>query len=211
MGYEWLMSDFDQAATAAGPAPGFPNLEPKRIKVFGVMHIVFGGMGLLQLLFGVLMAVSGLQEKLLKLSSAASPPGTFELQMEMTERLQTYTWISWGIMCILGVLLLKAGIGLVRKKKESVAASNLYAWTSIGMKVVMLILFFTMALPAFNEMFESLVDSSVAGGKATLMTMRISSAVGGVLGPVLGAIYPILALVMLNKPVVRDFFKVQGQ
>ena len=152
-----------------------------------------------------------LQEKFLKLSSAASPAGTYELQVEMTERMETYTWITWGITCIIGVLLLKAGIGLVRKKKESVAASNLYAWTSIGMKVVMLILFLTMALPVLNEMFEGWVDSSVPGAEAMLMTMRITMAVTGVVVPALGAIYPILALVMLNKPVVWDFFKVQGQ
>lgn len=212
MGYDGAMSDFDEVARQAGltptPSGGPPPLEPKRIKVFGVLHIVFGSLGLLQVLMN--LAMMPFQEKLMTMSAGGSED-LAGLQLAIADKLKPYTWIAMGLGVIVAGMILRAGIGLVTKKKNSLAASNQYAWVSIGVKLLSLVLFVVLVLPAYNEMFESMVVPSAPGGGNILMVMKVSASIGGIVGPVLMCVYPILALVMLNKPLVKDFLAAQSR
>ncbi len=206
------MSDFDQVGGRAGPGGEFPNPEPKRIKVFGVMHIVFGALGFLHVLWGLVSVVfPGIQESMMTLSSAGAPEGMYELQMDLVKKLAPYTWISLLLIVVVAGLMMRAGIGLVKQKRGAVGASNLYAWVSLATKLVMLLLFFAVVQPAYDALFEGMIDSTAPQAKAMLGMMRILTAATGVLGPVLMSIYPILALVMLNKPVVKNYFSGLGR
>ena len=188
----------------AEPAAAFPNFEPKRVKVFGVMHIVFGGLGFGQVLGN--LAMTPFQKQIMSFSSMGSPDEVMEAQLVMMEKLKPFTWISIVITLILASLIMRAGLRLVKKKPGALPASNLYAWCSIGAKAILLILFFVMVQPIYNEMFESMFDDTTPGADEALLVMRIATSVGGILGPLVTMVYPILALTMLNKKIVKDYF-----
>ena len=121
------MSDFDQAAEGAVPGGGPPSLEPKRTKVFGTIHIAFGGLGLL-------MSVASLV--MMQFQAAPGAEDYNRVTLELAEKVKRMSYVGLVCTVILGSLLLT---------------------------------------------------------------------------PVIGAIYPILVLALLNKPIVKRFFAAQGQ
>lgn len=204
------MSDFDQAVVGAGPEGGPPNLEPKRIKVFGVMHIVFGGLGLLMSLASLVM----MQFQKLIIEKTQTAPGMEEynrVSIELTEKMAPMSYIGILFTVILGSLLLVAGINLVKSRAKGLKFSNMYAYASLALKFVGVILFFVMTKPLVEELIDPLIANADNLMKTQLNILKYTQLAVGVLTPVVGAIYPILALVLLNRPIVKRFFEQQGQ
>jgi hypothetical protein len=180
--------------------------EPKRIQVFGVLHMVFGGLGLAGTLGSVVMMQ--FQSAMLKMTPTA--PGMEDytrISLLVAEKLRPLTYIGAFFGLVLGILLLLAGISLVKRRASALKLSNGYAWTSLALKVVGLLLFFLVTKP----LLDSLIDPAMAAAEGMARTqftiLKFSNAIGGILTPFLGAIYPIITLVMLNKPMVRQHLK----
>jgi hypothetical protein len=193
----------------------FPNPEPKRIKVFGVLHLVFAGLGLLGLVMALVMPL--LMKTLLGL--VGSGPGGLdrytEINLELTAMLTAPTSLAGALTIVLGLvmvpILFLAGLGLVKRRRQGLIWSNRYCWLALGLIVVNLVLFFALRKPMIEEFLEPYLAEGDAVLNAQLEALKVSQVVSGVLSPFLSAIYPIIALIMLNKPIVKNYFDGQEQ
>lgn len=205
-------------APALQPAPGAPPiLEPKAIKIFGVLHLVLGGIGVLGLLWGVAQIFVG--DALLKLQSSGDEE-VYEIQKGMQDELQVPTMVGLVVSLVVTTLIIRAGLKLVRNRKDAVQASSLYSYASIGGKVISLILTVTYTIPVLNRYFDELTEKMVAAGGAgsgassaeSIMNMTKSlTSVSGIVMPVLMCLYPVLALVFLKKKSVKDYLAEYGK
>lgn len=203
--------------------PEMPVIEPAAIKVFGIIHIVFAGLGVLMAIFSFVSLL--MQEALARFMNVTTPTAgaadeevvqkVQELMATMQKDLMLPTIVSILFTMILAVLLLLAGIALVRKRKKAVSISNLYAMASIAFKVIGVVLFFTITKAAQERFYESytafLEEAGSPGAAGLTNAMNVTGAVTGILTPVLMMIYPIIALVMLNRPSVREFLAQYGK
>ena len=192
------MNDPYVAPTPAQPESGMPILEPKAIKVFGVLHLVFGIVGVLGIIWGIANFFLG--DMMAKLS-AAGDEQMFEMQKGMQEELKVPTIIALILSVVVTTLILIAAAKLLKNKKDAVKASAAYTFASVAAKVIGLILAFTYTIPALNRYFDELTAeiSSGPGGSAAASMMeftKMTTAATGVVSPLLMSIYPILSLVL---------------
>jgi hypothetical protein len=199
---------------------GMPILEPKSIKVFGIIHIVFGALGLLLGLFsvatliGIPFFLDWLKETVSQEDDVAAEAllPIFDALKTLFADLAIANWINCLLSLVVSILIIVAGIALVKKKKGCVEKSNRYVWCSVGAKIVNLVLFFSIGMAANRKYSEAIQDftpdpSSAAGpgGMSTDQLQDMISTGGGVVGIIIALIYPIVAFVMLNKPAVKGF------
>jgi len=199
---------------------GMPILEPKSIMVFGVIHIVFGAIGLLLGLFsvaaliGIPFFLDWLKETVAKEEDVAAEAilPIFDELKTLFSDLAIANWINCLLSLVVSILILVAGIALVKKKRGGVEKSNRYVWCSVGAKIVNLVLFFSIGVAANHKYSEAIQDITRAhsatagpGGVTADQLQDMISMGGGVVGIIFALIYPIVAFVMLNKPAVKDF------
>ena len=179
-----------------------PAIPPGKIKVLGIIHLVFAGLGLVSILFGLVSekmseSVIAIQERAGGVQAAQA-----QISRELVEISRPLTWFGYASALILGLMLVLAGLALLKRKRAGLSWSNRYAWTSIVFKVVNIVLFATLLLPKINGLFSNLET----GGPEMKMAgsiMRFSTIAGGIVGPVVGCIYPVLVLILLNRESVR--------
>ena len=209
-------------------SPG--DLEPGRIRVFGIMHIVFGALGLLGGSFFVAMLLvvdplvlwfQDLVESELPSGSAVPPEaemmiGAFDALRILMKELALLNWIQALTSLVVAVLILVAGIRLVKKRRNAVQSSNLYSWASVGRRLVYLVLFLTTGVQAmrrYHAKIEELTGAASASAPGSLNMMELQEVFGAattVLSTFVALVYPILALVMLNKPLVKGYLDKNG-
>jgi hypothetical protein len=73
------------------------------------------------------------------------------------------------------------------------------------------LLFFLVRKPMIEEFLAPHLAEADLTLAAQLKSLKISQMVSGVLSPFISAIYPILALLMLNRPIVKNYFAGQDQ
>lgn len=184
------------------PLTGPPSPPPGQIKVLAILHLVFAGLGLVTLIFGVFSqkmseSVIAMQEKAGGVQAAQA-----QISRGIVEASKEATWFGYLSSLVLGAMLLIAGLALLKGRKSGLAWSNRYAWTSILFKITNLILFFTLIQPKLNQLFSAMDG----GGKEMEMVRSITKAsttVGGAIGPIFACIYPVLVLILLNRESVR--------
>ena len=190
------------------PPSSVADVEPGRIKVFGIIHIIFGGLGLMNVIGGIGMQI--LQEPFIRLTNQGESEEMVALQMQMYREMALTTWISTVISVIVAVLVLRAGIALVKRRQSAVKASNVYVVASLVAKAAGVLLFCMVVMPVASGAMDSMLDESIPDVKTILAVIKVTMAVAGVLAPLLGAVYPLCALVMLNKPQVKEFLAKNG-
>ena len=185
-----------------GPASIPPAMlgEPPAVKVFGILHLVFAGIGLIGAVWGLFIAVVG--NPFLKFS-AAGPE--MDAQIAMQAKINPMTITSGILSLIVAVPMIIAGIQLLQKRKGGLKWSNTYAWSSLGAKVINLILTVTIMVPAMQEMTQGMLAKSPAPA-AFSGIMSGFMAVGAIGGIVVSCVYPILTLVLLNRPATKAWF-----
>ena len=209
-------------------SPG--DLEPGRIRVFGIMHIVFGALGLLGGSFFVAMLLvvdplvlwfQDLVESELPSGSAVPPEaemmiGAFDALRILMKELALLNWIHALTSLVVAVLILVAGIRLVKKRRNAVQSSNLYSWASVGRRLIYLVLFLTTGVQAmrrYHGKIEELTGAASASAPGNLNMMQLQEVFGvatTVSSTFVALVYPILALVMLNKPLVKGYLDKNG-
>ena len=190
------------------PSSSVADVERGRIKVFGIIHIIFGGLGLMNVIGGIGMQI--LQEPFIRLTNQGESEEMVALQMQMYREMALTTWISTVISVIVAVLVLRAGIALVKRRQSAVKASNVYVVASLVAKAAGVLLFCMVVMPVASGAMDSMLDESIPDVKTILAVIKVTMAVAGVLAPLLGAVYPLCALVMLNKPQVKEFLAKNG-
>ena len=189
------------------PAPH--SLEPSAVKVFGIIHLILAGIGILSGLWGIVSSqMMGMFQKFMP------NPGQAEIQMQFSKDIWWVTLMNSIFALTLAGLLLTAGLKLVRSQKDGIKWSNRYAWTSIGMKLVMVIISVAFVLPMMNRMMGDVMASSpkMPAGTADTMSsmMRAMMSVVMVISPLISCLYPALALIFLSRPRVKEWVGREG-
>ncbi len=203
-----------------------PVVEPKSIKVFGVLNIVFGSLGAVFALMGivVLIFLDPLLELLIGVieqnvparpgPAAGDPAVVFEAMRTMMNEMMLANWINYFGAALLAVLILVSGAKLLKRRRDAVGAANLYAWTSLGFKLLGVLLYLTVIHGALMDYYDTTMSVSgramPAGGAAMLRFQKVMAVLSSLTGYALAAVYPVLVLVFLNKPAVRDFLARRG-
>lgn len=167
--------------------------QPQTVKVFGILHVVFG-------VFGVLMTIWTLYVTLVGnpfLALAGNTPQV-QMQTELEREMMGYTLVSTAVFALITALILIAGTLLLKGRKSALKYSNAYAWLSIGTKIINVFVYFLYVLPMTED-----VMSSPAYGMAGMQTTMI---VVTLLIIFISMIYPVLTLVLLNRPQIKTWF-----
>ena len=191
------------------PSMSPDDIEPGRLRVFGVCHIVFGGLGLMNVVGGV--AMQFFQQSLSALTQSSGPDEVQEIQNEMYRDLAVYTWITITMSLIVGVLILLSGIALIKRRQSSVRLSNMYVLSSLIAKAGGIVLFLLVATPVIGGAVNSMLAQTKAPLPGWVGGLQVFIGVVGALSVLLSAIYPLCALIMLNRPQVRQYLAKHGR
>jgi hypothetical protein len=128
-----------------------------------------------------------------------------DAQIAMQEKINPISITSSAFSLLVTIPMIVAGILLLKERKNALKWSNAYAWSSIGTKMINLVLTVTILVPAMQEMMSGITKSTPMPGPATdVMSMVMAgSAIGGVL---ISCTYPILTLVFLNRLATKEWF-----
>lgn len=179
--------------------------QPQTVKVFGIMHVLLAVYGFGQTVLGSITAFIGnpVYHFMPKTPQLAKQ---MELEAQMQDKMLVATVLVLLITSITTVLILIAGIKLLKKRRSGRVWSNRYAWTSLMGKFVTLIVTFVYTIPAMREMA---IDPSMPA--AAQSVMRTTMVVGTVVGVLVTCTYPILTLILLNRPKTKEWFAMQPE
>jgi hypothetical protein len=193
-----------QSPSAGGPLPpqqwpGQAQYKPGVITVFGILHIVFASLG-------ILVAIWGFLQPLIMSHLADSSSPQMQMQIAMQEKIRPAALLTTSLSLIVGLIMLPAGIKLLKNKRDALKWSRTYSFASIVKSMVTILVTLFVILPAMKGAFDSVpgMDPKMRSVMAT--TMNASA----VAGSVLYMIYPILSLVLLSRPQVKAWFANSG-
>ncbi|UCC99457.1 MAG: DUF4339 domain-containing protein [Phycisphaerales bacterium] len=156
------------AQTAVSQPPRFER--PVSVTVFGILNIVFGGLGLLCMPVGLI--------------------GIFAMPNVMNATAAAKAWMlassAVGFLCT--ILLLAVGIGLLYLKAWARTWCLAYGWFAIVWGIIGMVVNFAL----------------IAAGAHGYPRSALPGVIGGIFGGLLGLIYPILLVVFMGKPNVKN-------
>ena len=174
---------------AAGPAAP-AAARPTSLIVFGILNIVFG-------LLGVCGTAGSSAMFFVKLPRDPLVPNPALELIESNPTYRTLMMVLIGLGLLAAVALLVAGVGLLRSRAWGRTLSIGYAWYGIvGAIVGMIVNWIYLVQPM-------LAKWNPAFGPAEAAT--VSTAVSGILGGCFGMLYPIVLLVFMSRPALRDW------
>lgn len=179
--------------------------QPQTVKVFGILHVIFGAYGVLTLPFAIL-AIFGINPFLAFMPKSPAASAQMEQQAAMQAELLPMTIVGTVIAIVTTAFILTAGILMLRRRRNGLKWSNRYAWTSLAGKAFNVAVTALYTYPMMKEMM-----SSASGGKSmpgAMEGMMIGSMVFGI---VITCVYPILTLVLLNRPKTKAWFAAQPE
>ncbi len=184
--------------------PYFITEMPPVVKVMGILHLVFAGFGLIAAVWGLFIAVVG--NPFLKLMPATPQMSAqLEAQLAMQEKIKPMTMTSSALSVLVAIPMIIAGIKMLRKHKDGLKWSNIYAVSSLSAKVVNLTLSVTILIPAMQEMTRGIIGKSHLPGSVESI-MSASMAGGAIIGVVFSCAYPLLTLILLNRTAPKAWF-----
>lgn len=165
-----------------------PVERPRAVTVFGVLNIVFAGLGLIGVISSAAMFAS----------SATSDNSVIKIMRENPGyMLWNKIWIPLGLLTI--AMLLTAGIGLLRLKPWARLLSVGYGiWAIVSSLAGLVVNYFFLVRPMVEE------ASRKAGAEAA---GAIGGAVGAMFGGCIGMVYPILLLIFMTRSKVIQAFR----
>jgi len=178
--------------------------QPQAVKILGIMHVIFAGLGFLGLVWTVFLLTVG-NPVFLFMPKTPEMVAQAKAQEAMQSQIMTVTIASSVLTLVIGALMLAAGILLLKKRKSGLKWSNRYAWTSLAGKAVNVVLGFAFTMPVAKESLKTTSGSLPAGAPEAIFIGSM------VLGIVLASIYPILTLVLLNRPSTKAWFANQPE
>jgi hypothetical protein len=180
--------------------------EPGAIKTFGVLHLVIAGVGCLTLLIKIMAAVYN--DTLSKFQADVTGESTelHEIQMAYMNEMLPFTWLSIAFSLILTVMLVLAGIQLLKIRDKGRILSVRYAWMSLVTKALILIGTIFIVMPATSRMSEKIVEGVpvVAALNDTMSALMPAVQIFSIL---ITCIYPVVVLVMMNNATIKSYLK----
>ena len=173
-----------------GTAAAAAATRPTALIVFGILNIVFGLLGICGT-----AASSAMFFVELPRDPLVPNPALELIQSNPTYRTLMLVMIGLGLLASLALLV--AGIGLLRSKAWGRTLSIGYAWYGIAGAI------FGMIVNWVYLVQPMLAKMDPAFGPAEAAT--VSTAVSGLLGGCFGMLYPIVLLVFMYRPALRDW------
>lgn len=186
--------EVSQSGMSAPPPPEQGAVVPTSIpKVFGIIHIIYAVLGML----GALMGLAGMMLLKTLASKAGDDVQELDAMVEAFDEFAVYAYVDATLKIILGIVLLVAGIGLLKKKLWAQKASLFWAVTRIVVVVGL-----TIITLGPTQKFQEKVNQ--AGGAEQEQFQQMAQGMGNVIGVLFVCIYPVLCLIFLTKKNVRD-------
>ncbi|MEJ6570834.1 MAG: hypothetical protein QNL01_00275 [Akkermansiaceae bacterium] len=174
-------------------------------KVIGILHLVFGGIGLVMGVIGI--ASAAFKEKLEEMQFASYPEEVREgMRGAMQPIYETQKWdmISGVGSLILAVLLIVAGLKLVKYRRQGRKISNIYSALSIGHKLFTIGIVIFIKSPVMKKVGESLEKMSGQSDMNMGTMMGPIVIISGIVMAIVMMVYPILSFFLLSKKQARD-------
>ncbi|MEM9186273.1 MAG: hypothetical protein AAGB00_07245 [Planctomycetota bacterium] len=171
---------FESPQAAAADVSNSPDYavtppRPKSPLVFGVLSLIFAAFGIVGGIAG--MVIFAVMEDQLPAQGVQPLP--------FPKWYLTATQVSGFLISL---LLLAAGVSLVRHKDSGRKLFNAYSWIAIAVQVL-------------STAFAVYVVLTVAAGSDAA---AIGGVVGGVIGGMMGLIFPVLGMIFLNRNAVKQ-------
>ena len=177
--------------------------QPQAVKIFGIMHVIFAAFGILSSVWAGFIAFIGNPFLNFGLKNPAMAAQT-KAQAEMQAQTLPETLIGIALTLIIAALMLTAGIQLLKKRRSGLVWNNRYAWASLAGKIVNIVILFVSTVPAIKKMMSGMGSTAPLPGSFESVMW-----IGMVIGVLVTCSYPILALVLLNRPNVKSWFAAQ--
>ncbi len=187
---------------------------PTSVLVIAIFHFIFGGLGLLCGLPGLVMQGAGIGNA----STAPLPAGASQQQIDLHElqvRIQQRTqqaaplqapFLMGNIILnlLISLLLVVAGLGLVKMQMWGWRGSIAYGVARIVMQVYILLFSLLYSLPRTGPILEAELKSRPSLQPFAFVYQIVMPIAIGV--ALLGLIYPIIVLIVMSRPKVRRAF-----
>lgn len=187
-----------QSGMSAPPAGAIAPKTTSIPKVFGIINICYAGLGMI----GAVFSVGSFFLMKTLLSKAGDEVQELETFTEAYSTMAIYTYIDAGIKVVLGIMLLVAGVGLLKKKLWAQKMSVTWAVLRIIITVVMTIVTYGASLELQEAMGEVTKDQPGAIDQTKLKSSI--QGVSSVFNVIFLCIYPVLTIIFLSKKVVKD-------
>jgi hypothetical protein len=174
--------------------------QPQTVKVFGILHVLLGAYGVFGLILGI-FAMAGMNPFLAFMPKTPEAAAQMEQQAAMQKEMMPATVIAIILSVATTYLILRAGILMLKRRRDGLKWSNRYAWVSLVGKVFGAVVAVLYTFPMVQETMASTPGAKTM--PAAMESVMIGSMVVGVLIPFL---YPILTLVLLNRPATKEWF-----
>jgi hypothetical protein len=174
--------------------------QPQTVKVFGILHVILGAYGVFGLVIGI-MAMAGLNPFLAFMPKTPEATAQMEQQAAMQKEMLPATVIGIILSLATTFLIIKAGILMLKRRRNGLKWSNRYAWVSLVGKVFGVVVAVLYTFPMIQKTIAS--TPGAATMPAAMEGVMIGSMVVGVLIPFL---YPVLTLALLNRPATKEWF-----
>ena len=173
-----------------------PTLRPQlptAAYVFGILHCIFGVLGICSLPFACLMFFMPTDPAALEMNPALK-------LMTENQWYRTFNMVGIGLGFVATVVLIVAGIGLLNQKPIGRTLSIGYGWYAIIMGIVGLLINVFFVFPVLLEALEKAPEGPAKAG-------AIGGLVGGLIGSAVGFVYPGLLLYFMYRPNVIAAFQ----
>ena len=164
------------------------NAKPASIKVFGILNIVFGAMGIC----GILMTGA-------MFYAIPQNPNMPNPALDLMKTNSVYQGIiicSLSLGFIFTIICILSGVGLLKYRKSGRTLALWYGWYAIIAAVIGTIVNVVFVFGPMMEQANQRGGPEAAGA--------IGGMIGGMVGGLAGLIYPIILLVFMNKQKLID-------
>ena len=181
--------------------------QPQSVKILGIFHVILAAYGFITSAFGVFVAATG-NTFLNLFPKTPAMAAQMQMQTEMQQKMMPATILSVVLTLIIATLMLIAGIKLLKKRRDGLKWSNRYAWTSLAGKLGNLGIAFAITIPVMREVQGRMASPAPGMPPAAMDTIMIISTLFGV---IVMCSYPILCLILLNRPNTKQWFAAQPE
>lgn len=191
---------------SAGPPPIDAGPPPSAIKVFGILHLILAGIGILSGVWTVLTILffKDFLGWMNRVSGGRQPEYVRQAQLDYMTEMAWLTWLQLAVSVVLTVFLVIAGVRLLKRRDSGRVWSIRYGWTSVISKVATLLLMLLYGLPAASRMNEAVIGNRAPGAEQFTGILTTVSTLVGIASTM---IYPILVIAILNGRRVREYLE----
>ncbi len=167
---------------------------PISVTVFGILNLVFAALGLCGLGFSIITFM---------ISQNSNMPNPVMEMMRTNQFYMSYMYAVMLLGLVFTVVLVVAGIGLLRFKPYGRTLSIIYSVYSIVICIVgTAVNYFALVAPLLNDA-QKIPNAAMRAG-------AIGGAIGGMVGGLLGLIYPVLLLVFMYRRNVMQALRAEA-